>query len=62
MAKQKRLNVPKSHLLKFLLLCSYRTLSPTPFHKAYASYTSLGDVVGLSSTTVRKLCLQCISK
>ena len=62
MGKRKQLNLPLSHLLKFILLARYRTLCPTTLHKAYASYGSIGKVVGLSSTTVRKLCLQCISK
>ena len=62
MAKLKKLNLPASHLLKFILLARYRTLNPTPQHKAYASYESVGKVVGLSSTTVRKLCQQCVSK
>ena len=57
MVKHRKLNLPPSHLLKFILLARYRTLNPTPQHKAYASYVSVGKVVGLSATTVRKLCL-----
>jgi len=62
MGKQKKLNVQRSHLLKFVLLARYRTLSPSPKHLAYASYSSIGKTVGLSSTTVRKLCLKCVNK
>lgn len=62
MAKYRKLNVPHSHLLKTCLLARFRTLNPTPKHKAWASYESVGKLVGLSSATVRKLCLQCVSK
>ena len=62
MGKHRKLNLPQTHLLKFILLSRFRTLNPTPQHKAYASYVSVGQVVGLSSTTVRKLCLQCINR
>ena len=60
MGKPKKLNVKRSHLLKFLLLARYRTLSPSPQHLAYASYDSIGKTVGLSSSTVRKLCLKLV--
>ena len=62
MGKSKKLNVASTHLLKFVLLARYRTLNPSPHHLAYASYSSIGKNVGLSSATVRKLCLQCVNK
>ena len=62
MGKHQSLKVERTHLLKCVLLARYRTISPSPKHLAYASYSSIGKLVGLSATTVRKLCLQCVHK
>ena len=62
MVKRKKLNVERSHLLKCILLARYRTISPSPHHSVFATYSNIGKAVGLSATTVRKLCLQCVHK
>ena len=57
-----RLNVEVQYLMRWILLSRYRTLTPTENHKAFASYQAIGKSVGLSSSTVRKYCLQFIKK